>query len=442
MPDTDSRLRVFWHRRTCGELPWEISVSETTANAWDMAVEQLRRVADYIGLDDYLFGLMSRAKRCLIVSVPVKMDDDSVAVFEGYRVHHSIIRGPCKGGLRYHPDVTLDEVKALAMWMTWKCALMNIPFSGAKGGVACNPKQLSIGELERLTRRFTWELVSLLGPTRDIPAPDVGTTPQVMAWIMDTYSMEQGFSAPHTVTGKPIEVGGSLGREEATGRGVMLCVMHAAKRLGLSVDGLSIAVQGFGNVGRFAAKLLNRQGCKIIAASDSTGAVTNANGLDIDRLSKSKLETGTVTAFPDAEHITDAELLAMKCDVLIPSALENAITGENAGKVRCRILAEGANGPVTPDADEILDDAGVMVIPDILANAGGVTVSYFEWVQGLSSLFWTEEEVNLKLRQIMDRAFNEVYDRSRLDGISFRLAAYAIAVGRVARAFELRGVYP
>jgi len=407
-----------------------------------MAVEQLRLVADHIGLAEYLFDLMSRAKRCLIVSVPVKMDDGSVKVFEGYRVHHSIIRGPCKGGLRYHPDVTLDEVKALAMWMTWKCALMNIPFSGAKGGVACDPKRLSMGELERLTRRFTWELVSLIGPTRDIPAPDVGTTPQVMAWIMDTYSMEQGFSSPHTVTGKPVEVGGSLGREEATGRGVMLCVMHAAKRLGVSVDGLSVAIQGFGNVGRFAARLLSRQGCKVIAVSDSTGAIHSPKGLDVDRLSSVKLETGTVTAFPDAEQITDAELLALPCDVLIPSALENQITRDNAGKVRCRILVEGANGPVTPAADEILDDAGVMVIPDILANAGGVTVSYFEWVQGLSSLFWSAEEVNLKLREIMDRALNEVYDRARLDGVSLRLAAYAIAVGRVARAFELRGVYP
>ena len=413
-----------------------------TVDAWQVAVEQLRCVADYTSLEDYLFCLMSRPKRCLIVSIPVKMDDGSVKVFEGYRVHHTIIRGPCKGGLRYHPDVTLDEVKALAMWMTWKCALMNIPFSGAKGGVACNPKALSTGELERLTRRFTWELVSLIGPARDIPAPDVGTTPQVMAWIMDTFSMEQGFSSPGTVTGKPVEVGGSLGREEATGRGTMLCVMHAAKRLGLSADGITVAIQGFGNVGRHAARLLRRQGCTIISVSDSTGAVHNPKGLDIARLGKVKDETGTVTAFPDADRVTDAELLSMPCDVLVPSALESQITRDNADKVQCRILAEGANGPVTPEADRILDDAGITVIPDILANAGGVTVSYFEWVQGLSSFFWTEEEVNQKLRETMDKAFNEVYETARQRNISLRLAAYTIAVGRVARAFELRGVYP
>lgn len=351
-------------------------------------------------------------------------------------------RGPAKGGIRYHPDVTLDEVKALAMWMTWKCAVVNIPFGGAKGAVVCNPKEMSKGELERLTRRYTTELMIFLGPEKDIPAPDVYTDSQTMAWIMDTYSMNVGYSVPSVVTGKPLSIGGSRGREEATGRGVVLTILEAIKELGIPKEGATVAVQGFGNVGGTAVRLLCREGFKVVAVSDSHGGTYNSHGLDVDALSEHKREAGTVVGFPGGEDITNEELLALKCDVLVPAALENQITEENADNVQAKILAEGANGPTTPEADLILYDKGVFVIPDILANAGGVTVSYFEWVQSIQEFFWSEDEVNARLKDIMVRSFHEVYDVHREEKVDMRLAAYMLAVGRVAEAFHTRGLYP
>ena len=411
-------------------------------NPWEIALSQLDRVAKRIGLDEEIHERLRHPRRILIVSFPVRMDDGRMRVFTGYRVHHSLDRGPAKGGIRYHPDVTLDEVKALAMWMTWKCAVVDIPFGGAKGGVVCDPKEMSRGELERLTRRYTTELMILLGPEKDIPAPDVYTDAQTMAWIMDTYSMNVGYSVPGVVTGKPLSIGGSRGREEATGRGVVLTILEAMKKLGMPKDGVTVAIQGFGNVGGTVARLLYREGIRVVAVSDSRGGIYNPEGLDLEALFLHKREAGTVVGFPGGEDITNQELLTLKCDVLVPAALENQITEENADRVRARIVAEGANGPTTPEADAILYEKGVFLIPDILANAGGVTVSYFEWVQSLQAFFWSEQEVNIRLKDIMVRSFHEVYEIHRKERVDMRLAAYILAVGRVAEAFRTRGLYP
>jgi glutamate dehydrogenase (NAD(P)+) len=420
----------------------EAPESHLRENPFDIAREQLRRVADIFDIDQRLVNVLQECKKAVVVSIPVTMDDGTIHAFEGYRVTHNIARGPSKGGIRYHPDVTLDEVKALSMWMTWKCALMNIPFGGAKGGVVCNPKRLSRGELERMTRRYTTEIINEIGPEKDIPAPDVGTDPTVMAWIFDTYSMNKGHSVLGVVTGKPLNVGGSLGRLEATARGSLYCIQEAARKKELQLAGLRVAVQGFGNVGSFLAKFLAEEGATVIAVSDSQVGLHNPNGIDVAAAIAHKQETSSLAGLKAAEEITNEELLLLECDVLAPCALEQVITSDNADQVKAQIVCEGANGPITPAADEILDEKGILVLPDILANAGGVVVSYFEWVQGLQEYFWKEPEVNSKLRDIVTRAFNEtwhVYDEKQT---SMRAAAYGVAVGRVAEATITRGLYP
>jgi glutamate dehydrogenase (NAD(P)+) len=420
----------------------EAPQSHLRENPFEIAREQLRRVAQIFAIDQRLVNVLQECKKAIVVSIPVTMDDGSIQAFEGYRVTHNIARGPSKGGIRYHPDVTLDEVKALAMWMTWKCALMNIPFGGAKGGVICNPKQLTRGELERMTRRFTSEIINEIGPEKDIPAPDVGTDGTVMAWIFDTYSMNKGHSVLGVVTGKPLNVGGSLGRLEATARGCLYCIQEAVRKRELGLDGLRVAVQGFGNVGSFLAKFLAEEGATVVAVSDSTAGLYNPQGIDIPTALAHKQETGTLGGLRGAEAITNEELLHVDCDVLAPCALEQVITRDNADKVKASIICEGANGPITPGADEILEDKGVLVLPDILANAGGVVVSYFEWVQGLQEYFWKEPEVNSKLRDIITRAFNETWHVSEDRQVAMRPAAYGVAVGRVAQATTTRGLYP
>jgi len=411
-------------------------------NPFEIAREQLRRVAEIFAIDQRLVNVLQECKKAVAVSVPVTMDDGSITAFEGFRVTHNIARGPSKGGIRYHPDVTLDEVKALAMWMTWKCALMNIPFGGAKGGVVCDPKRLSRGELERMTRRYTTEIINEIGPEKDIPAPDVGTDPTVMAWIFDTYSMNKGHSVLGVVTGKPLNVGGSLGRLEATARGALYCIQEAVRKRELSLADLSVAVQGFGNVGSFLAKFLAEEGATVVAVSDSTTGLYNPKGIDVSAALAHKQETSTLRGLRGADEITNDELLLLDCEVLAPCALEQVITPENADKVKATIICEGANGPITPNADEILEDRGVMVLPDILANAGGVVVSYFEWVQGLQEYFWKEPEVNSKLRDIVTRAFNETWQVSQDRQVGMRAASYGVAVGRVSEATVTRGLYP
>src|SRR3954464_8891985 len=416
--------------------------SHLRENPLEIAREQLRRVAATFDIDANLVTALGECKKSVEVSVPVGMDDGSTSVFKGYRVTHNVARGPSKGGIRYHPDVTVDEVKALAMWMTWKCALMGIPFGGAKGGVVCDPKKMSRHELEGMTRRFTSEIINEIGPEKDIPAPDVGTDGSVMAWIFDTYSMNKGHSVLGVVTGKPLTIGGSLGREEATARGALYCVREAVRKLQLTLQGTSVAVQGFGNVGSFLAKFLAEDGANVIAISDSSAGLHNANGIDVQAALAHKRETGTLAGFRGAEAISNDELLLLDCDVLAPCALEQVITPDNADRVRAKIVVEGANGPVTPAADEILEDKGVLVLPDILANAGGVVVSYFEWVQGLQEYFWKEAEVNAKLNDIVTRAFNETWATMESRDTSMRLAAYGLAVQRVAEATTTRGIYP
>jgi glutamate dehydrogenase (NAD(P)+) len=406
------------------------------------AVAQLDQVAALINLDEGVHKRLQRAQRALIVSVPTRMDDSQVEVFEGYRVQHDNSFGPTKGGVRYHPDVNLDEVTALAMLMTWKCALMGLPYGGAKGGVRCNPTAMSQGELERMTRRYTSEIVLLIGPELDIPAPDVYTNEQTMAWMMDTYSMQRGMTSPGVVTGKPILLGGSRGRREATGRGVYTIVLEAAKKIGLDPKRMTVAVQGFGNVGSVAAQLLAENGCRLIAVSDSKGGIYNPKGLDVPRLLRERLAGGTLPDYSDADRISQAELLALECDVLIPAALGGQITAANASTVRARIIAEGANGPTTPEADRILGEQNVLVLPDILANAGGVTVSYFEWVQDLQFYFWTEQEINARLTEIMTAAFTRVWSYAQAEGVDLRTAALMLAAQRVAEAHRLRGLYP
>jgi glutamate dehydrogenase (NAD(P)+) len=420
----------------------EAPESHLRENPFEIAREQLRRVADIFAIDQRLVNVLQECKKAVVVSIPVTMDDGSIEAFEGYRVTHNIARGPSKGGIRYHPDVTLDEVKALSMWMTWKCALMNIPFGGAKGGVVCDPKKLTRGELERMTRRFTSEIINEIGPEKDIPAPDVGTDGTVMAWIFDTYSMNKGHSVLGVVTGKPLNVGGSLGRLEATARGCLYTIQEAVRKKELSLGGLKCAVQGFGNVGSFLAKFLAEEGSIVVAVSDSQVGLYNPKGIDIPAALAHKQETGSLRGLRGADELTNEELLVVDCDVLSPCALEQVITTDNADKIKASIICEGANGPVTPSADEILDDRGVMVLPDILANAGGVVVSYFEWVQGLQEYFWKEPEVNSKLRDIVTRAFNETWHLQQERQTSMRSAAYGVAVGRVAEATVTRGLYP
>ncbi len=418
----------------------EAPVSHLRENPFELAQEQLRRVGDVFKIDPNLIEVLKECKKAVVVSVPVVMDDGNVQTFQGYRVTHNIARGPSKGGIRYHPDVTLDEVKSLAMWMTWKCALMNIPFGGAKGGVACNPKALSRNELQKMTRRYTTEIINEIGPEKDIPAPDVGTDGAVMAWIFDTYSMNKGHSVLGVVTGKPLNIGGSLGRLEATARGARSTA--SARRRGSSsmpIDGMKVAVQGFGNVGSYLAKFLAQQGAIVIAVSDSAGGIHNPKGIDVDSAIAHKQETGLLAGLKDAEKVTNEELLLLDCDVLAPCALEQVITSENADKVKAKIVCEGANGPTTPTADEILEDRGILVLPDVLANAGGVVVSYFEWVQGLQEYFWKEDEVNARLNDISTRAFNETWATRESRGTSMRMAAYGLAVNRVAEATTTRG---
>jgi len=411
-------------------------------NPWHVAQRQFDLAAEQLNLSPGLRRVLREPKRELTVHFPVKMDDGSVQVFTGYRVQHNLGRGPAKGGIRYHQDVTLDEVKALAMWMTWKCAVVGIPFGGGKGGVVVDPKKLSPREVEGLTRRFATEISIIIGPEKDIPAPDVNTNAQTMAWIMDTYSMHVGYTAPAVVTGKPIPLGGSEGRNEATAQGAIYTLVDAAKHLGMEIPKCSVAVQGFGNAGAIAAQLMYAQGSKIVAVSDSTGGIYRAEGLDPNAVLAWKQEHRTVTGFPGTRDISNAEVLEVGCDILIPAALENQITAQNAGRIKARLIGEAANGPTTPEADEILYNNGQFVIPDILCNAGGVTVSYFEWVQDLNLDHWTEDVVNEKLRIIMTRAFGEVLAIAEREECDMRTAAYLLAVQRVADATAMRGLYP
>jgi len=416
--------------------------SHLRENPFELAKAQLRRVGEVFALDPNLIRVLSECKKSVEVSIPISMDDGSTGVFQGFRVTHNIARGPSKGGIRYHPDVTLDEVKSLSMWMTWKCALMGLPFGGAKGGVVCNPKTLSLNELERMTRRYTSEIIDDIGPERDIPAPDVGTDGRVMAWIFDTYSMNKGHSVLGVVTGKPLSVGGSLGRIEATARGSLYCIQGLAMKQGRSLDEYSVAIQGFGNVGANLARLLDLENTKIVAVSDSGGGVYNADGLDVPSALAHKQEYGTLAGLANAEEVTNDELVELPCDIFAPCALEQVVTEENADRVKATVICEGANGPVTPTADAILEDRGVLVLPDVLANAGGVVVSYFEWVQGLQEYFWSEDEVNAKLRDIVARAFEEAWHTRDSREISLRMASYGLAVQRVAEATTTRGLYP
>ncbi|MDM7461095.1 MAG: Glu/Leu/Phe/Val dehydrogenase [bacterium] len=412
------------------------------SSAYAIAIRQLEAVAHYLNLDRSLLEVLKHPRRELSVNFPVKMDDGSIRVFTGYRVHHNPARGPAKGGIRYHPEVTLDETRALAMWMTWKCAVVNIPYSGAKGGVVCDPKRLSIHELENLTRRYITEISMMIGPESDIPAPDVGTNPQVMAWIMDTYSMHKGYTVPAVVTGKPIAIGGSEGRLEATGRGVMVMAYEALQQIGRSLEGASVVIQGFGNVGSATAKLMHQAGAKVVAISDVRGGIYNPNGLNIPALLHCAGRDGCIQAYRDAELITNEELLELPCDVLVPAALHGVITAHNAERIKARVIVEAANGPVTPDADAILDEQGVLVVPDILANAGGVVVSYFEWVQDLQAFFWEEDEVNRKLEKAMRRSYEHVAQTAEQNKVNLRMGAYIIGVKRVAEATTIRGIYP
>lgn len=412
----------------------QISSFQNAMTQFDQAAKRLR-------LDPSWLEMIKQPRRSVIVKLPIQMDDGSFKVFTGYRVQHSIIRGPAKGGIRYHPDVTLDEVSALAAWMTWKCAVVGIPFGGAKGGITCDPTKMSKDEIERLTRRYTAELIDVIGPESDVPAPDVNTNEQTMAWIMDTYSMHARHTVTSVVTGKPLDLGGSLGRVEATGRGVLFTIREAAKHLGINMEGATVAVQGFGNVGSVAANLLYEDGCKIIAVSDVRGGIYNRNGIDIKKLLLYAKKTRGVVKFPGTKPISNQELLELDCDILVPAALENQITEENAPRVKAKILAEGANGPVIPQADKILDKKGVFVIPDILCNAGGVTVSYFEWVQDRMGLFWSEEEVNHRLEEIMKKAFADALQTSCTKKVNMRIAAFMLAIRRVLDVFMKRGVY-
>ncbi|HET7473275.1 MAG TPA: Glu/Leu/Phe/Val dehydrogenase [Candidatus Limnocylindrales bacterium] len=414
----------------------------TSINPWQVAQQQFDLAAERLNLDPGLRRVLREPRRELTVHFPVKMDDGSVQVFTGYRVQHNLGRGPAKGGIRYHQDVSLDEVKALAMWMTWKCAVVGIPYGGGKGGVIVDPKKLSQKELESLSRRFFTEIEVLVGPEKDIPAPDVNTNAQVMAWFMDTYSMHAGHTVPGVVTGKPISLGGSEGRNEATARGTVFCIIEAARHLGIELPKARVAIQGFGNAGSIAATLISDEGATVVAVSDSTGGIHNPDGLDVKRVIAWKKEHGTVQGFPGTTDVTNAQVLEVDCDILIPAALENQITERNAGNIKARLVAEAANGPTTPEADRILFKNSKFMIPDILCNAGGVTVSYFEWVQDLNRDHWSERVVNDKLREIMVKAFSETLAIARREQCDMRTAAYLLAVQRVADATAMRGLYP
>jgi glutamate dehydrogenase/leucine dehydrogenase len=412
-------------------------------NPFEVALTQLEEASNILNLDKGMLQILSNPKRILTVSIPTKMDDGSIRVFTGFRSQHNDARGPCKGGIRYHPDVTIEEVKALSMWMTWKCAIANIPYGGGKGGIICNPKQMSENELERMTRRFAYLISDIIGPYKDIPAPDVYTGGKEMAWIMDTYSTLKGnYVQPEVITGKPIAIGGSLGRNEATGRGLAYTVREAAKKIDIDMKQATIVVQGFGNAGQFSSKLVEEQGAKMIAASDSQGAIINKDGIDSDALMKFKKETGTVAGFENAKSISNEELLETECTILIPAALENQITKNNADKIKTKIIAEAANGPTTPEADEILFKKDILVIPDVLANGGGVTVSYFEWLQNLRREYWTEEEVNNRLDINITKSFFDVYDTHDKYNVDMRKAATLLAINRVVDAINIRGLWP
>ena len=419
-------------------------IEQHSDNPFAIAQHQFDIAADILDLDAGMRQILRVPQRELTVNFPVTMDDGSVRVFTGYRIQHNITRGPAKGGIRYHPGVNIDEVRALAMWMTWKCALVNIPYGGAKGGIIVDPKPLSIHELERMTRRFASEIGILIGPEKDIPAPDVGTDAQVMAWIMDTISMHRGYTVPAVVTGKPLDTFGSLGRADATGRGVSIVAREAAKHLGLKFDQMSAVVQGFGNVGGVSAEMIDSMGARVVAVSDVSGGYYNPRGLDIPAMLRYARLNRSLSGYtqPGLELVSNSELLELPCDILVPAALENQITGANADRIKARIIVEGANGPTTPTADEILYDRGVFVVPDILANAGGVTVSYFEWVQGLQEFFWSEEEINERLERIIVRSFTSVLELALKHKIPMRTAAYMVAVKRVADATMIRGIYP
>jgi glutamate dehydrogenase (NAD(P)+) len=415
---------------------------------WDtpmyrLAVAQLDQTARRMSLDENIWERLRTPQRSLVVSFPFRRDDyQTVDTVFGYRVQHLLSMGPTKGGIRYDDDLDLGEVTALAMWMTWKCAIVGLPFGGAKGGVRINPRSLSVRELQRITRRYTSEIIEMIGPDRDIPGPDLGTDEQVMAWIMDTYSQQKGFAVPGVVTGKPVEIGGSAGRREATGRGVVACLVEVARHLGLALEGASVAIQGYGQVGSAAARAARALGARIVAVSDVDGGVHDPRGLDIDALDRLLAARGALKDFPAPERMGPLELLELPCDVLIPAAIQNQVTGANAARLRCRVMVEGANGPTTLEADQILSERGVTVVPDILANAGGVTVSYFEWVQDSQHQFWSEEEVNTRLTVIMQRAFRDVLATAEKHGVELRTAALMTGIGRVAEAKRRRGVFP
>lgn len=412
----------------------EINPFEAMMSRFDVAAQKLN-------LDDGLYQFLRHPRREVTVYIPVFMDTGRLQVFTGYRVQHNISRGPSKGGIRFAPDVTLDEVKALAAWMTWKCAVVNIPFGGAKGGVICDPSQMSMGEIERLTRRYTAELFEFLGPEKDVPAPDINTNEQIMAWVMDTYSMHAHQTVTGVITGKPVELGGSAGRKEATGRGISIVIQEASKRLGLTREDSKVVIQGFGNVGSTAAQLLHSQGFKVVGLSNHRGGIYNPDGLDIPRVVDYQRRNRTLDDYPEADRITNQELLELPCEILIPAATENQITSKNANRIKARIMAEGANGPTTAKADLILEEKGIFVIPDILANAGGVTVSYFEWVQDRQGYFWKESEVNERLTDYMTAAFHEVLSYSEGHRVNMRIASYMLAIDRVARGTRIRGIY-
>jgi glutamate dehydrogenase (NAD(P)+) len=414
---------------------------EQEINPWEAQSARFNFAAQKLNLDEGLWKVLQYPNRELIVHIPVSMDNGKLEVFTGFRVQHSIARGPAKGGIRYAPDVTLDEVRALASWMTWKCAVVNIPFGGAKGGVICDPHKMSMGELERMTRRYTAELIEFIGPEKDVPAPDVNTNEQVMAWMMDTYSMHMRQTVTAVVTGKPINIGGSRGRREATGRGIMIVCDQAIKKLGLQPQGTRVIVQGFGNVGSNCARLMAQAGYKIIGVIEVDGALYNRNGIDVEALWKYREQHRGISGFPGADSADTAELMETECEILVPAATENQITSRNAARIKCRILAEGANGPTTATADEILAEKGVFVIPDILCNAGGVTTSYFEWVQDRQGYFWKESVVNEQLEDIMVNAFEDVVRYAQTHGVNNRIAAYMLAIDRVAYTIRQRGIY-
>jgi glutamate dehydrogenase (NAD(P)+) len=424
------------------ELPLNPAPAFEQTPTFQMACRQLQSVAEVVDIDPGALERLSQPKRAMVVSIPVRMDDGRTENFIGYRVQHSLTSGPAKGGLRYHPNVDLGEVTALAMWMSWKCGIMNLPFGGAKGGIACDPAQMSGGELERLTRRFTAEMLPIIGPKMDVMAPDLGTDEQTMAWIMDTYSMSVGYACPEIVTGKPIELGGCVGRREATGRGVVYCIMQALQEINLKAAGATAVVQGFGNVGSVVCQELALRGVRIVAVGDRYGAIRNDHGIDVAALARHVQAGRLLRDFREAESLSSDELLTTPCTILVPAALERVIASDNAGRLRCRVLAEAANGPTTPDADDILKDSDLFIIPDVVCNAGGVTVSYFEWVQDIQRFFWDEQQVNQKLEKLMLRAFHEVVDMARQRQLPMRTAALSLGVLKAAREKVRRGLYP